>query len=187
MCKILEIKMNNSKVMAFVAFCLLIGLGVSLMNSGEDTIPEVTDTDVLEIDAVVLPPDCLVPAPADGTLGDGTCSDAKIECHWVVKYCEEWFDYPTDCMTLGPADPDINYGTVTWENYYCGCDMKCHPKGECKNGKSDMIQQKCSAKYGWGECPDGAFQCYWQDKNDSNVHCPIPKCCGGWCDIWDPC
>ena len=131
--------------------------------------------------------ECRVPGPIDGSPIESTCPDAKIECHWQVHYCEEWWDAPTDCAQLGPADPDTNYGTVTWENYYCGCDMKCHPKGECKNGKSDMVQQKCSAKYGWPECPDDAFTCYWQDENDSNVHCPVPKCCGGWCSVWNKC
>jgi len=132
--------------------------------------------------------ECLVPPPPDGSPVESTCPDAKIECHWQVLYCDEWYDAPTDCAKLSPPAEDINYGTVTWENYYCGCDMKCHPKGECKNGKtSDMVQQKCSAKYGWGECPSGAFTCYWKDVNDSNVHCPVPKCCGGWCSAWSPC
>jgi len=131
---------------------------------------------------------CLVPGPTDGTPIESTCPDTKIECHWEVHYCDEWFDAPTDCAKLGPANPSTNYGTVTWENYYCGCDMKCHPKGECKNGnKSDMVQQKCSAKYGWPECPKDAFTCYWKDANDSNFSCPTPKCCGGWCDLWDDC
>jgi hypothetical protein len=131
---------------------------------------------------------CLVPGPLDGSPVESTCSDSKIECHWQVYYCEEWYDEPTDCAKLSPPAQDINYGTVTWENYYCGCDMKCHPKGECKDGnKSEMVQQKCSGKYGWGECPSDAFTCYWKDVNDSNVHCPIPKCCGGWCSAWSPC
>ena len=65
--------------------------------------------------------------------------------------------------------------------------MKCHPKGECKNSASDMINQKCAGKYGWPECPEDAFTCYWAGTNEQNVHCPIPKCCGGWCDVWDPC
>lgn len=132
--------------------------------------------------------ECLVPGPLDGSPVESTCPDAKIECHWQVYYCEEWWDAPTDCAELGPPTPDTNYGSVSWENYYCGCDMKCHPKGECKNGnKSDMVQQKCSAKYGWPECPEGAFTCFWKDVNDSNVHCPVPKCCGGWCSAWSKC
>jgi len=118
---------------------------------------------------------------------ESTCSDAKVDCHWQVHYCEVYFDYPTDCQELGPADPDVPYGSVSWENYYCSCDMKCHPKGECKNGTSDMINQKCAGKYGWPECPEDAFNCYWAGTNEQNVHCPIPKCCGGWCDLWDPC
>jgi len=132
--------------------------------------------------------ECLVPGPPDGSPVESSCPDAKIECHWQVYYCEEWYDAPTDCAKLSPPAQDINYGTVTWENYYCGCDMKCHPKGECKDGnKSEMVQQKCSGKYGWGECPSDAFTCYWKDVNDSNVHCPVPKCCGGWCSAWSPC
>ena len=123
------------------------------------------------------------PAPVEST-----CPNSNIECHWQVRYCEEWWDAPTDCAIVGPATPDVNYGTVSWKNYYCACDMKCHPEGECKNGKAfDMVQDKCSAKYGWPECPEGAFQCYWQSENESNVHCPVPKCCGGWCSAWNKC
>ena len=132
--------------------------------------------------------ECLVPGPIDGSPIESTCPDAKIECHWQVHYCEEWWDAPTDCAQLGPADPDTYYGTVTWENYYCGCDMKCHPNGECPNGQtSELIAKQCSAKYGWPACPDDAFTCYWAATNSNNVKCPMPKCCGGWCDLWDPC
>ena len=118
---------------------------------------------------------------------ESTCSDSKVDCHWQVHYCEVYFNYPTDCQELGPANPDVSYGSVSWENYYCEYDMKCYPKGECKNGASDMINQKCSGKYGWPECPEDAFTCYWVGTNEQNVHCSIPKCCGGLCGVWDPC
>lgn len=124
----------------------------------------------------------------EGPIVESTCSNSSVDCHWQVHYCEEWYDKPTDCMKLGPADPDVEYGTASWSNYYCSCDMKCHPNGECPNGQtSELIAKQCSSKYGWPACPEDAFTCYWAATNSNNVKCPMPKCCGGWCDLWDPC